>query len=113
MKVAIPTNDQVHIFERTGRAAGFLLVDIENGAVTAQKYIDNPHKHDDHEEEDHEHEHGHNHHELMEVLEGCSFLVGLRVGKHMRGDLDEAKITFWKSADKTIEQALTAFIAAH
>ena len=76
IKIAVPTNDKTNIAERTGRAIGFMIFDIENKAINASAYRENPHKHDDE-----NHSHGeHTHNDVVSVLEDCQFMIVVKVG---------------------------------
>ena len=88
--VAVPTNDEQTLAERTGRAKGFLIYEIEDKTVRKLEFRVNPHKHHNHNDE---HEHGaHTHAEVMEILSDCAYILVNKVGKHFVQDLKHAQI---------------------
>ncbi len=107
MNVAIPTNDEQNIAERTGRAKGFLIYEIDGQNYKRIDFRENPHKHHDHDD----HDHGtHSHEDVMQVLSDCDYIIINKVGKHFKQDLDSANINFFKTKVSNIENALDEFI---
>ena len=52
MKIAIPTEDQINIFKRTGRTPGFLILEIEYEQIINQEYRINTDLDNDEEEKE-------------------------------------------------------------
>jgi len=107
MKVAVPTNDKETLAERTGRAKGFLIFEIENKSAKEIDFRVNPHKHDDDESEEHDHSHA----EVMEVLSDCNYIIVNKVGKHFKHDLNQTNIAVFKTRSKEIQAALDSFLS--
>ncbi|MCF6239916.1 MAG: NifB/NifX family molybdenum-iron cluster-binding protein [Bacteroidales bacterium] len=106
--IAIPTNDEDSLTDRTGRAKGFVIYEIENKLAKKLEFRLNPHKHHEHGED---HEHGeHTHAEVMEVLSDCSYILVNKVGKHFVQDLKNANIKIYKAKERNIEKAVNEFI---
>ncbi len=106
--IAIPTNDEQTLAERTGRAKGFLIYEIENKLAKKLEFRLNPHKHHDHDEE---HEHGeHTHADVMRVLSDCTYILVNKVGKHFVQDLKHANIKIYKAKENNIEKAVNEFL---
>jgi predicted Fe-Mo cluster-binding NifX family protein len=107
MRVAIPTNDKKNIFKRSGRAAGFLVIDVNDHGFDMVDYRKNEHGHHHHHGE--EHEHGHSHKEIVDSLSDCQYLVVNMIGKHFGGDVKAAGIKVFKTDQESIEDALEEF----
>ena len=107
IRVAIPTNDEQTFAERTGRAKGFLIYEIENGQGRKIDFRINPHKHHDHDEHEHD---DHSHAEVMEVLNDCEYIIVNKVGKHFVKDLKKAQIKIFKTKETDIEKAVVKFL---
>ncbi len=107
MRIAIPTNDKITIFKRTGRADAFLIFEIDQVSVKEVDYRKNLHNHDDHEHsEDH---HNHSHDELVETLSDCSFVLVNVIGKNLLADLTNSGIIVFKTKEKNIKNAIADF----
>jgi predicted Fe-Mo cluster-binding NifX family protein len=109
MKIAIPTNDKVNIFKRSGRAKGFLIVNISNGNHSIHDYRGNSHSHShDHHHDENEH-HDHSHKELVDSLSDCNYLVVNIIGKHFNHDITAAGIKVFKTDERAISDAIEDF----
>ncbi len=109
INIAIPTNDEQTLAERTGRAKGFLIYEIENKMAKRLEFRINPHKHHSHDDE-HEHE-AHTHEDVMEVLSDCAYILVNKVGKHFVHDLKHAQIKIYKAKENNIDKAVSEFLA--
>lgn len=108
LNIAIPTNDEQTLAERTGRAKGFLIYELQNNSVKKLEFRENPHKHHDHDEE---HEHGnHSHGDVMSVLSDCTYILVNKVGKYFVKDLKRANIKIYKAKSNIIEKAVNEFL---
>jgi predicted Fe-Mo cluster-binding NifX family protein len=106
--IAIPTNDEQTLAERTGRAKGFLIYEIQDKQAEKLDFRINPHKHHHHDEE---HEHGtHTHADVMEVLNDCTYILVDKVGKYFVQDLKHANIKIYKAKENNIEKLLNEFL---
>ncbi len=105
--IAIPTNNEQTLAERTGRAKGFLIYEIEDKTARRLEFRINPHKHDDKENEHEEH----THEDVMEVLKDCTYILVNKVGKHFVQDLKHAQIKIYKAKENNIDKAVSEFLA--
>jgi predicted Fe-Mo cluster-binding NifX family protein len=103
MRIAIPTNDKVNLFRRTGRAKAFLVFDVDMSGFEEVELRKNLHSHDEGEEHDHSHT------ELVESLSDCAFIVVNQIGKHLLKDIDNAGILVYKTSESNIKNAIAAF----
>jgi len=110
MKVAIPSNDGVNIFKRTGRAEKFVISEISDSKFKVIKTVANEHSHD-HDENHSEEEHGHSHNELVKSIEGCEYLIVNMIGKHLKADMDKNRVKIFKTSSTTIEGGILDFIS--
>ena len=110
MRIAIPTNDKEHLFKRSGRAKGFLILDIEKDAHTVVDYRKNSHSHN-HDHSDNK-QHGHSHKEIVDALKDCRYLMVKMIGKHFGKDLKEAGIQVFVTDKDSISDAVEEFKVA-
>ena len=109
MRIAFPTNDKEKLFKRSGRAKGFLIVDVLETGYDVVDFRSNNHSHDhDHDHGEHEH-HDHSHKEIVDALNDCRYLVVNVVGKHFGKDLKEAGIAVFKTDKVSIADAVEHF----
>lgn len=108
MRIAIPTNDKQTIFKRSGRTAGFLIMDVDQSHSSVVDYRANQHHHHHHGSEE-EHEHGHSHKEIVAALQDCDYLVVNMIGKHFGGDIKAAGIKVFKTDETEIDKAVEQF----
>ncbi len=108
MQVAIPTNDSVNIFKRTGRAPKFVIAEISGNTFSFLKTVDNKHTHD---HNDNEHEKEHSHQDLVDSISGCKYIIVNMVGKHLKTDMTKNNIQIFITKEETIETGLTDFIS--
>ena len=97
MKIAVATDDFMTVTGHIGRCNGFLIYEIENGAIASREQKENVfthHKMGEHEEHHHHggHEHGHSHSALVEGLKGCSHLICTAAGWRAVEDLEQNNI---------------------
>lgn len=110
MKIAIPTNDKKQLFKRSGRAEGFLVIDVSGSEYVIKGYRFNTHSHHHHHHgHDEESEHGHSHKEIVDALSDCSYLVVNVIGKHFLHDLQNAGIKVFQTDETTITGAVDDF----
>ena len=108
MRVAIPTNDKETIFKRTGRADGFLIIDVDNNGFDVIDYRINTHGHHHHHGEAHD-SHDHSHKEIVDSLKDCEYLIVNMIGKHFGKDINKAGIKVYKTDKQNIEEAVLEF----
>jgi len=106
MRIAIPTNDRINLFNRTGRAKEFAIYIVNNGSWDFVEFRKNPHKHHDHEEEEH---HEHSHQEVVNALSDCDALLVKTAGQHFRTDFDKANIPLYQTKQVVLKEIITLF----
>ena len=95
MKIAIPTNDRITVADRSGRAAEFAIVEIEENKILSTTFIENEHEKTHHSGEGHSHEHhggDHGHGDLVELLAGVNIIIGKKFGPHFSRDFHSAGV---------------------
>ncbi len=111
MRIAIPTNDKITVFKRSGRAKGFLIMELSDDGVKEIDYVINNHQHGHH----HHHSegghngHGHSHEELVEKLNGCDYIIVNMIGSHFGRDVEQAGIKVFITGRENIDGALKEF----
>jgi len=108
MRAAVPTNDKTTLFKRSGRADGFLIIDIQENGFREVDFRNNTHSHHHHHGEEH---HGHSHKEIVDALSDCNYIIVNIVGKHFGKDLLDAGIKIFKTEKQSISEAVKDFLA--
>lgn len=104
--IAIPTMDGVLVSPHLGRSSAFVLVDIEEGKVTARRETTlaaGPHG-------GAHHDHGAHHDNIRDALEGASLVLAVGAGRRIVGDLTLAAIRVEAASAPTIEAAIQGFL---
>jgi predicted Fe-Mo cluster-binding NifX family protein len=104
MKIAFATNDRKTLADRTGQAKEFVIYEISGTDIIKTDYFTNTHEHHDGDS------HNHSHKEITEILKGIDYFYVTKVGKHMKHDLEEAKINYVKTEKKEIKDILDPHI---
>lgn len=112
MKVAIPTNDSVNIFKRTGKAGKFVLAEVDKTKFNILETVLNKHSHDHDEHHHHHDDNGHSHDDLFESIAGCEYIVVNVVGKQLKADLEKKGINIFKTKELTVEAAILDLISS-
>lgn len=110
MKVAIPSNDGVNIFKRTGRAEKFVIAEVFGDTFKFVDTVKNSHSHE-HDDNDSHDEHEHSHDNLVKSIAGCEFLLVNMIGKHLKADIDKSGIKVFKTSITIIDETLLEFIS--
>ena len=117
MKIAIPSEDRIHISSHFGRTKGFMIYEIENNEIVKSEYRDNTftgHARGMH------HEHGHNHHEdnhqqhthgrILNALNDCNTVIAGGMGRRLLDDLNNNGKEVIVTDETQIEKAIQAFL---
>ncbi len=109
MKIAVASNDKITVSEHFGRTRGFVIFEVENGAIKSFEYRDNTFidhsmgKESTHSENPHE--------RIINVLSDCKAVISRGMGRRLVGDLTahalEAYITDEPDVNKAIELYLS------
>ena len=106
MKIAIPTNDRKTVAERSGRAAEFAVIEINEKGVIKSEYLINGHEHTHHADGSADNE-DHGHGDMVDLLEGVELIIGKKFGVHFSRDFHNAGVkmirTKFDSIDDVIE----------
>lgn len=86
MRIAIASDDGKHIASYLGRAAAFVIVDIEEKAVTTLAYRPNTFTGHTTGEGQAPHEH-HGHGSLLSALKDCQVIISHGMGRRLYEDL--------------------------
>ncbi|TKG91550.1 hypothetical protein EYV94_21225 [Puteibacter caeruleilacunae] len=126
MKIAIPTNDQKTISSHFGRAAGFMIITVEEGKVKEQNYVENNatghaqglHKSEfsmivngEHHHHDHARGEGeHSHENIFKAIGDCNLVIARGMGRRLMVDfqLKNAKVILTKESQ--ISTAVQAYL---
>lgn len=104
MKIAIATDDRIHVSKHTGRAKEFVIITKEDDKVIDQFYIENKQESEHH----HDHGHGHSHLDLVKELKenGVQLLLVHFLGKHFKENVISENLDFKIIKELTIEELL-------
>lgn len=80
IKIAIPTDDKLHISEHTGRATFFAIATIEDGNMAHLEFRENPQHH-------HEPDEAHSHAETVAMIKDCDIILVRKIGKYLNNEL--------------------------
>lgn len=109
MKIAIPSNDQTTISRHFGRAAGFMIFDIEKDKVLNKEYKANiftGHAKGQH----HEKRHNHSHHGIFNAIGDCKTVIAGGMGRRLYTDFEKKGMDVFVTSEHNIEKALELFI---
>jgi len=108
MLVAIPSNDSLNIFKRTGRASNFVIAEVSGNTFSFVKTVANNHTHD---HNNNENEEEHSHQDLVDSIKGCKYVIVNMVGKHLKADMVKNSIEIFITKEETVENGLNDFIS--
>jgi predicted Fe-Mo cluster-binding NifX family protein len=105
MKIAIASDDKKTIAHHFGRAAGFMIFDVDKDNVIGEVYRENIGKSD-----------GScgscNHSAMISNIKDCQVVISYGMGQHIFDDLTENKIKAIVTEEKTVKEALSKFMNA-
>ncbi len=112
IKIAIASDDQIHISSHFGRTKGFLIFETEDNQVSGKIYIENNFTghaqglHNDHQHDHHQHSHG----GILTALKDCKIVISRGMGRRLLEDFEangkEVFVTNTANADEAVEQYL-------
>jgi len=106
MLLAIPSNDSVNIFKRTGRASKFVVAEISGDTFSFVKTVANKHTHNHNENEE-----DHSHQDLVDSIADCKYIIVNMVGKHLKADMAKNNIEIFITKEETVKGGLADFIS--
>jgi predicted Fe-Mo cluster-binding NifX family protein len=89
-RIAIPSDDEIHVAPHTGRCRGFAVYDLAEGKATKVEYRLNTYTqhHLSHGAgEQHQHGHGHSHAGILSGLGDCQAMIAFGMGRRLVDDL--------------------------
>lgn len=111
MKIAIPSNDELHIFGHFGRTAGFMICEIDKDKIISKKYKQNTftghaqgHHHDS------ENHGSHSHTGIFNAIGDCDTVIAGGMGRRLYNDFEQKNIQVFVTQEKEIDLALKRFI---
>jgi predicted Fe-Mo cluster-binding NifX family protein len=111
MKIAIPSDDQLHISAHFGRTRGFMIFDIVGESIH-KKYVSNTFT--GHVQAgQHLHEDGHQtdtHSRIFSALDGVEVVIAGGMGRRLYADFEQKNIQVFVTRETNIENALKLFI---
>ena len=115
MKIAVASDDQIHIADHFGRTRGFLIYTVENRKITASEYLKNTfthhalggHDNPNNSRTDHQHTHG----PVLEVLSEVQVVISRGMGRRMLIDLESAGKQVFITNAIIAEEAVTGYLA--
>ncbi|HNY03858.1 MAG TPA: NifB/NifX family molybdenum-iron cluster-binding protein [Bacteroidales bacterium] len=118
MKIAIPSDDGIHLSQHFGRTRGFVVVDTENGSITGQEYRTNTftghalgmHSDHPHGQEGHGH---HSHQGILEALGDCAVVIAGGMGYRLLEDLTQAGKKIFNTTQPEVIKAVQLFLAGN
>lgn len=89
-RIAIPTDNEIHVAPHTGRCRGFAVYDLAEGKATKVEYRPNTftaHHHSHESGGPHGHGHNHSHDGILSGLSDCQALIAFGMGRRLVNDL--------------------------
>lgn len=114
MKIAVATNDNIHVTGHLGRCRTFLVYDVEGKQILSKEERNNTFTH--HNAGGHEHghnhgeEHNHSHGALIDGLKDCSTVIFQSGGWRVVEDLKQNNITPFLTDELVADEAVTKFL---
>jgi predicted Fe-Mo cluster-binding NifX family protein len=109
MKIAVASDDGTSIASHFGKTRGFLIFDIEDGAVTKREYIQNTftgHARGlsgaDHSAD--------RHGPILQALQGCQAVIAHGMGRRMYDDLRAAQIEAFIVKETQADEAVELYL---
>jgi predicted Fe-Mo cluster-binding NifX family protein len=103
MKIAIASDDEIHIADHFGRALGFVIFEIENDVILNKEYRKNIGKHTG--------ECGSCDHDMMiNNIKDCDIVISYGMGRRIFADLSKNNLQAVVTDVNTVDEALKRFI---
>ncbi len=116
MKIAVATNDEIHVTGHVGRCRMFIVYDTNNKEIISREVRENSfthHRaegHEEHHQHHGENSHNHSHANLIEGLKDCNYLIfqsgGWRVIEDLKNNGIVPFLTDEKIADEAVKKLL-------
>ncbi len=112
MKIAVASEDQLHVSGHLGRCRGFMIFDIDNNEIKNKEYRENTFTNHMMNKGVHNHGegHGHGHGRLVAALSDCESLIFSSGGSRVIADLESANIKPVLTDEPIAEDAVNKFL---
>jgi predicted Fe-Mo cluster-binding NifX family protein len=116
MKIAIPTDDGIHINAHFGRSKAFKIIEIQDDKVIREETRTNDftgHALGHHHDQDHgahPHDHQHSHSAILAALGDCTAVIANGMGQRLYDDLQQAQVQVFITKLNSISTAVEGFI---
>ena len=114
MKIAVASEDKIHVSGHLGRCRGFLVFDIENNQIKDSNYLQNTFTNHMRSQGQHTHGHnhgdGHGHDRLVKALGDCEYLIFSSGGRRVIDDLEAANIKPILTNEPKVDDAINKFL---
>ena len=111
MKIAIPSNDQIHVFDHFGKTPGFVIVESEDGTTIKKKYAVNDftgHARNEHSHIEELHEHK-SHDSIFEALNDIQVVIARGMGRRLYQDFEARNIEVFVTRESSIDAAVEQY----
>jgi len=99
MKIAVASDDKIHIADHFGRALGFVIFDIENDVIVGKEHRMNIKKHTG--------ECGSCDHDAMiDNIKDCDVVISYGMGRRIFTDLSKNNLKVFVTDVNTVDEAL-------
>ena len=105
-KIAIATEDGVHVSAHFGRAPYFQVVTIENGKIVSSERRDKGHHSAQHEPHQHG---GHNHNNMISAAHDCVAIIAGGMGSPAYASIESAGLKPILTDERQVDQAAQAY----
>jgi predicted Fe-Mo cluster-binding NifX family protein len=112
MKIAIPSDDGIHISGHFGRTKGFMICETDNNKVVSKDYKENTftgHAQGLHHDDAHGHG-NHSHDGIFKAIGDCQMVIAGGMGRRLYDDFEQKNIKVFVTREKTIDMALDQFL---
>jgi predicted Fe-Mo cluster-binding NifX family protein len=116
MKIAVATNDNIHVTGHLGRCRTFLVYSVEDNKIVSREERDNTFTHhhaaghEHGEEHHHGEEHNHSHSALIDGLKDCSAVIFQSGGWRVVEDLKQNNIRPFLTDELIADDAAAKFL---
>jgi len=112
MKIAIPSHDEINVFNHFGRTPGFIIAETKNGKIISKNYILNDftgHAREEHLQEVKHHEHK-SHDRIFQAMNDVEVVIARGMGRRLYDDFQKKKISVFITTESFIDNALEQFL---
>jgi predicted Fe-Mo cluster-binding NifX family protein len=119
MKIAIPSDEGIHLSQHFGRTLGFAIFEVADGQIINQEYRPNSFtghalgQHQEHQHHGAEHnDHAqHSHNRILNALNDCEIVIAGGMGRRLLDDLTIAGKKIFITSQLETRKAMEMFLA--